>query len=249
MKKIVLLRHGQSIWNQENRFTGWTDVPLSPLGIREAVEAGKMLKSAELSIDLAYTSVLQRAIKTLWLTLEQMDRLWISTVKDWRLNERHYGDLQGLNKIETAAKFGEEQVLLWRRSYSVIPPLLSETDPRWEASDPRYRSIPKGLCPRGESLKNTVDRVIPYWNGEIVPQVLAGRQVMLVAHGNSLRALMKHLGRMTEDEIMKINLPTGIPLVYELDDNLMEKSRYFLGDPEEVARMTQAVANQGRKEL
>lgn len=246
MKKIVLLRHGQSVWNEENRFTGWTDVGLSKLGVEEAVAAGRLLKSAGLDIDLAYTSVLQRAIKTLWIVLEGMDRMWIPTIPDWRLNERHYGGLQGLNKAETAARYGEEQVLLWRRGYDVSPPPLDLDDDRCEIHDPRYRHLGPDRFPKGESLKDTVDRVVPYWNQVIAPQVNAGRQVLIAAHGNSLRALVKYLGRLSDEAIMEVNIPTGMPMVYELDEQLQARNSYYLGDPEEVARMTAQVARQGR---
>lgn len=246
MKKIVLLRHGQSVWNEENRFTGWTDVGLSKLGVEEAVAAGRLLKSAGLDIDLAYTSVLQRAIKTLWIVLEGMERMWIPTISDWRLNERHYGGLQGLNKAETAARYGEEQVLLWRRGYDVSPPPLALDDDRCEIRDPRYRHLGPDRFPKGESLKSTVDRVVPYWNQVIAPQVGAGRQVLIVAHGNSLRALVKYLSGLSDEAIMEVNIPTGMPMVYELDDQLQAHNSYYLGDPEEVARMAAQVARQGR---
>jgi 2,3-bisphosphoglycerate-dependent phosphoglycerate mutase len=246
MKKLILLRHGESAWNKENRFTGWVDVPLSAKGEQEAAEAGRLMKEAGLFPDLAYTSVLRRAIKTLWLGLEQLDRMWIPVIKDWRLNERHYGDLQGLNKAETAARFGEEQVLQWRRSYDIPPPAMSRDDARFEGADPRYSGIDPSLIPTGESLKDTVARVLPYWNEVIAPQVQASRLVLVAAHGNSLRALVKHLLKIDEKTILGMNIPTGLPLVLELDDHLNPLSHSYLGDPEEAARKAQAVANQGK---
>ena len=246
MKKIVLLRHGQSVWNEQNRFTGWVDVELSALGIQEAIQAGKLLKDAGIEPDLAYTSVLQRAIKTLWLGLETMGRMWIPILQDWHLNERHYGALQGLNKAETAARFGEEQVLQWRRSYDIPPPAMALDDPRCEITDARYRHLNPGEFPPGESLALTVARVIPYWNSVIAPSVQAGRQVLVVAHGNSLRALVKYLDNIPDEEIVGLNIPTGVPLVYELDDQLKPLRHYYLGAPEEVARLAQAVAQQGK---
>ncbi|WP_297461907.1 2,3-diphosphoglycerate-dependent phosphoglycerate mutase [Ferrovum sp.] len=246
MKKLVLLRHGQSVWNLENRFTGWTDVELSPAGLLEAVEAGRLIKDAGLLPDIAYTSVLQRAIKTLWLGLEVCERMWIPTVPDWRLNERHYGALQGLDKAETAAKYGERQVLVWRRSYDTAPPVLAESDPRSERHDPRYAHSDALKAMVGETLEDTVARVVPLWEQAMAPMVQSGRQVLVVAHGNSLRALIKHLGHHTREEIMELNIPTGIPLVYELDDQGAVLDHYYLGDPAKVAALTQAVANQGR---
>ncbi|WP_297477736.1 2,3-diphosphoglycerate-dependent phosphoglycerate mutase [Ferrovum sp.] len=246
MKKLVLLRHGQSVWNLENRFTGWTDVELSPAGLLEAVEAGRLIKDAGLLPDIAYTSVLQRAIKTLWLGLEVCERMWIPTVPDWRLNERHYGALQGLDKAETAAKYGEQQVLIWRRSYDTAPPLLAETDPRSERRDPRYGDPDALKAMAGETLEDTVARVVPLWERVMAPMVQSGRQVLVVAHGNSLRALIKHLGRHTREEIMELNIPTGIPLIYELDDQGAVLDHYYLGDPAKVEALTLAVANQGR---
>lgn len=246
MRKVVLLRHGESAWNQENRFTGWVDVPLTAKGEAEAREAGRLLKESGFTPDLAYTSVLKRAIKTLWLGLEELDRMWIPVVPDWRLNERHYGDLQGLNKTETTARFGDEQVLLWRRSYDVPPPAMSREDVHFEGMDPRYAGIDPQLIPTGESLKDTVARVIPYWNAVIAPQVLAGRQVLVAAHGNSLRALVMHLMKIDETTIPTMNIPTGVPLVLELDQHLNPLGHRYLGHPEEAARKAQAVANQGR---
>jgi 2,3-bisphosphoglycerate-dependent phosphoglycerate mutase len=246
MKKVVLLRHGESAWNRENRFTGWVDVPLSAKGEAEARESGRLLKEAGFAPDLAYTSVLKRAIKTLWLGLEELDRMWIPVTAHWRLNERHYGDLQGLNKAETAARFGDEQVLIWRRSYDVPPPAMSREDERFEGMDPRYAGIDPLQIPTGESLKDTVTRVVPYWDEVIAPQVRAGRQVLVAAHGNSLRALIKHLLKIDEKTILGMNIPTGVPLVLELDDEMNPLGHRYLGDPEEAARKAQAVANQGK---
>jgi 2,3-bisphosphoglycerate-dependent phosphoglycerate mutase len=246
MRKLVLLRHGESTWNRENRFTGWTDVDLSPAGIEEARASGRQIKAAGLDFDLAFTSVLKRAIRTLWLTLDELDRLWLPEEKSWRLNERHYGALQGLNKAETAAEFGEQQVLVWRRSYDVPPPPLAADDPRYEAKDPRYAGIE---VPRTECLKDTVARVIPYWNSTIAPAVRAGRRVLVAAHGNSLRALVKHLDGIGDAEIVGLNIPTGIPLVYELDDALRPSKHYYLGDAAEVARRVAAVSAQGKAKV
>ena len=246
MRKLVLLRHGESTWNRENRFTGWTDVDLSPAGIEEARAGGRQIKAAGLDFDLAFTSVLKRAIRTLWLTLDELDRMWLPVEKNWRLNERHYGALQGLNKAETAAEFGEQQVLVWRRSYDVPPPPLAADDPRYEAKDPRYAGIE---VPRTECLKDTVARVIPYWNSAIAPAVRAGRRVLVAAHGNSLRALVKHLDGIGDAEIVGLNIPTGIPLVYELDDALRPSKHYYLGDAAEVARRVAAVSAQGKAKV
>jgi 2,3-bisphosphoglycerate-dependent phosphoglycerate mutase len=241
--KLVLLRHGESQWNRENRFTGWTDVDLSDTGVAEARAAGRLLKSLGYRFDLAFTSVLKRAIRTLWIGLDELDQMWLPVEKNWRLNERHYGDLQGLNKAEMAAKFGEEQVLLWRRSYDIRPPALKPGDPRSEAHDPRYAGVP---VPATECLKDTVERVVPYWQTAIAPAVRAGRRVLVAAHGNSLRALVKYLDGISDAAIVKENIPTGIPLVYELDDDLKPLKRYYLGDADEVARRTAAVASQGK---
>ena len=241
--RLVLLRHGESAWNRENRFTGWTDVDLSPAGIEEARAAGRQIKAAGLDFDLAFTSVLKRAIRTLWLTLDELDRLWLPVEKNWQLNERHYGALQGLNKAETAAKFGEQQVLVWRRSYDVPPPELAADDPRYEAKDPRYAGVD---VPRTECLKDTVARVIPYWNSTIAPAVRAGRRVLVAAHGNSLRALVKYLDGVSDADIVGLNIPTGIPLVYELTDDLKPVKHYYLGDPEKIAAAMHAVASQGK---
>ncbi|MEJ5203647.1 MAG: 2,3-diphosphoglycerate-dependent phosphoglycerate mutase, partial [Anaerolineales bacterium] len=220
MIKVVLLRHGESEWNKENRFTGWTDVDLSERGIAEAIQAGKTLKEAGYIFDLAYTSVLKRAIRTLWLVLDQMDLMWIPVKNSWRLNERHYGALQGLNKAEMAAKFGEEQVHIWRRSYDVRPPALEKTDERYPGNDPRYKDLSEDELPLTECLKDTVARFLPYWHEEIAPTIRTGKRVLIAAHGNSLRALVKYLDNVPDDEIVGLNIPTGIPLVYELDENL-----------------------------
>jgi 2,3-bisphosphoglycerate-dependent phosphoglycerate mutase len=243
MHKLVLLRHGESVWNRENRFTGWTDVDLSGKGLEEARAGGKLLRSAGYRFDVAFTSTLKRAIRTLWIALEELDQMWLPVEKSWRLNERHYGALQGLNKAEMAAKFGDEQVLLWRRSYDIPPPELPASDPRSEAADPRYAGIP---VPRAECLKDTVARVIPYWQSAIAPAVRAGRSVLIAAHGNSLRALVKHLDSIGDQEIVGVNIPTGVPLVYELDATLKPVKHYYLGDQEEIARRIAAVSAQGK---
>lgn len=246
MKKIVLLRHGESTWNKENRFTGWTDVGLTEKGLAEATAAGQLLKQEGYSFDVAYTSVLKRAIKTLWTVLEEMDRMWIPIHHSWRLNERHYGALQGLNKAETAAKFGEEQVLTWRRAYDTPPPALADTDPRLESGDPRYEGLAPGEFPRTECLKDTVNRFLPYWLETIAPMVRSGKSVVIAAHGNSLRALVKYLDGVSDAEIVGLNIPTGQPLVYELDDDLKPRRHYYLGDEEAIKAAMQAVANQGK---
>ena len=246
MYKLVLLRHGESTWNKENRFTGWTDVDLSERGREEAKRAGETLKAEGYVFDLAYTSVLKRAIRTLWMTLDELDLMWIPVTKAWQLNERHYGALQGLNKAETAAQFGDEQVLVWRRSYDVPPPVLTEDDPRFPGKDPRYASLTKDELPLTESLKETVARVVPYWHKHIVPDIKAGRRIVIAAHGNSLRALVKYLDDMSEEAIIKLNIPTGVPLVYELDESLKPIQHYYLGDPEEIAAAAAAVAAQGK---
>lgn len=245
MYKIVLLRHGESSWNKENRFTGWTDVDLSDKGLAEARDAGRTLKKEGFHFDIAFTSVLKRAIRTLWIALDEMDQMWIPVEKSWRLNERHYGGLQGLNKAETAAKYGEQQVHIWRRSYDVLPPLLEEDDDRSPAKDPRYASVKPVV--KGEALKQTVERMLPYWQGTIAPAVKAGKKVLIAAHGNSLRALVKHLDEMSEAEIMELNIPTGVPLVYELDSNLKPIRHYYLGDQEKIKAAAEAVAKQGKK--
>ncbi len=245
MYKVVLLRHGESVWNKENRFTGWTDVDLSEQGIREGRQAGKLLKAEGYHFDLAFTSVLKRAIRTLWLTLDELDAMWIPVYNSWRLNERHYGALQGLNKAETAAKFGEAQVKVWRRSYDVPPPALEPADPRNPATDPRYSSVPSAEIPLTECLKDTVARFLPYWHQSIVPAVRSGKKVLVAAHGNSLRALVKYLDNVSDQDITELNIPTGVPLVYELDDNLAPMRHYYLGNQEEIRKAIESVAKQG----
>src|SRR5919197_3657168 len=235
LKKIVLLRHGESIWNKENRFTGWTDVDLSPRGVEEAVEAGRLLRESRYVFDLAYTSVLTRAVRTLWIALAELDQMWIPEEKSWRLNERHYGALQGLNKAETAAKHGEAQTKIWRRSYDIPPPPLTHDDPRHPSRDPRYASLSPEELPLTESLKDTVARFLPYWHVKIAPSIASGRRVLIAAHGNSLRALVKYLDAIDEQTIVELNIPPGIPLVYELDDTLQPLRHYYLGDPEAAA--------------
>ena len=247
MKKLVLLRHGESLWNKENRFTGWTDVELTPKGVQEAIEAGRTLRNEGYRFDAAYTSVLKRAIKTLWLVLEEMELMWIPVYRSWRLNERHYGALQGLDKAETVAKHGMDQVHIWRRSYDVRPPALTVDDERYPARDPRYADLLPGQLPFTECLKDTVDRFLPYWREVIEPAVRKGTLVLIVAHGNSLRALVKHLDGISDEEILGINIPTGIPLVYELADDLGPIRHYYLGDPEKIAKATRAVADQLKK--
>lgn len=246
MKKLVLLRHGESSWNKENRFTGWTDVDLSEKGRQEAKAAGETLKKEGFVFDVAYTSVLKRAIRTLWTTLDIMDLMWIPVYNSWRLNERHYGALQGLNKSETAAKYGDDQVLVWRRSYDVPPPALETKDPRYPGSDPRYATLTPKELPLTECLKDTVARFLPYWHETIAPAVLSGKRVIIAAHGNSLRALVKYLDNVSDEEIIGLNIPTGLPLVYELDDNLKPIKHYYLGDPAEVKKAMEAVAAQGK---
>lgn len=246
MHKVVLLRHGESTWNQENRFTGWTDVDLSEKGIKEAHNAGQTLKKDGYTFDVAYTSVLKRAIRTLWITMDEMDLMWIPVIRDWRLNERHYGALQGLNKAETAKKYGDEQVLIWRRSYDTQPPALENTDERFPGNDPRYRELSEKELPLTECLKDTVARFVPYWENTIAPSIKQGKKVLIAAHGNSLRALVKYLDNIPEDEIVGLNIPTGVPLVYELDENLRSIKSYYLGDQEEIKKAAAAVANQGK---
>jgi 2,3-bisphosphoglycerate-dependent phosphoglycerate mutase len=246
MHKLVLLRHGESTWNKENRFTGWTDVDLTEQGRKEAQTAGEVLKKEGYSFDIAYCSVLKRALRTLWIVLDELDELWIPVEKTWRLNERHYGGLQGLNKSETAAKYGEDQVHVWRRSYDIPPPPLEKSDDRYPGSDPRYKDVPASELPLTECLKDTVDRFLPYWKDVIAPRVKAGEKVVIVAHGNSLRALVKYLDDLSEEEILKLNIPTGVPLVYELDDDLKPLRRYYLGDQEAIAASMAAVASQGK---
>ena len=246
MYKLVLLRHGESQWNLENRFTGWTDVDLTEAGIREARAAGELLRREGYAFDIAYTSVLKRAIRTLWLALDALDQMWLPVVHSWRLNERHYGNLQGLNKAETAAKYGEQQVLVWRRAYAIAPDPLPAGDPRSAAGDPRYRHLKPEEIPATECLKDTVARVLPFWNDSIAPAISRGRRVIVAAHGNSLRALVKYLDGMSDDDIVGLNIPTARPLVYELDSGLKPIRSYYLGDAEEVARAMAAVAAQGK---
>jgi 2,3-bisphosphoglycerate-dependent phosphoglycerate mutase len=246
MYSVVLLRHGESQWNLENRFTGWVDVDLSPRGVDEAHTAGRTLREQGYRFDVAYTSVLKRAIRTLWLTLEEMDLMWIPVHHSWRLNERHYGALQGLNKAEMAAKYGEQQVHLWRRSYDVPPPALDEKDPMYPGSDPRYAHVAPGDIPKAECLKDTVHRFLPHWHEEIAPAIRRGERVVIAAHGNSLRALVKYLDNIPDDKITDLNIPTGVPLVYELDKNLKPLQSRYLGDEEAIKAKMQAVANQGK---
>jgi 2,3-bisphosphoglycerate-dependent phosphoglycerate mutase len=246
MYTLVLLRHGESVWNKENRFTGWTDVDLSEQGLKEAREAGRQLKESGFVFDIAFTSVLKRAIRTLWIVLDEMDRMWIPVQNSWRLNERHYGALQGLNKAEMAARFGDEQILVWRRSYAVRPPALEPGDERWPGRDPRYNDLGPGELPATECLKDTVARFLPYWSGTIAPAVKSGRQVIIAAHGNSIRALIKYLDQVSDQDIVGLNIPTGTPLVYELDAALKPLRHYYLGDQEKIAAATKAVAAQGK---
>lgn len=246
MYKIVLLRHGESTWNKENLFTGWTDVDLSEKGTVEAHTAGKRLKEAGFVFDEAWTSVLKRAIRTLWIGLDELDMMWIPVHNDWRLNERHYGALQGLNKAETTAKYGEEQVTLWRRSFDVPPPSLEMNDPRWPGSDPRYTHLKPDQIPLAESLKDTCKRTMPFWEEVIIPRLVAGRRMIIAAHGNSLRAIVKNLDGLSDSEIVKLNIPTGIPLIYEFGRDLHVTKRYYLADEAELAAATAAVANQAK---
>lgn len=246
MYKIVLLRHGESIWNLENRFTGWTDVDLSEKGLTEAHTAGQLMKKEGLIFDLAFTSVLKRAIRTLWIALDEMDLMWIPVINSWRLNERHYGALQGLNKSEMAQKYGEEQVHVWRRSYDIRPPALEKTDPRFPGFDPRYKNLTPNYLPQTECLKDTVERFLPLWHERIVPEIQAGKKIIIAAHGNSLRALVKYLDNIPDQEIVSLNIPTGVPLVYELNEDLSPIRHYYLGDPEAVEAAMKAVANQGK---
>ena len=247
MHKLVLIRHGESTWNLENRFTGWTDVALTPTGVEQALQAGRLLKAEGYDFDVAYTSVLKRAVWTLWHVLDQMDRTWLAVQHDWRLNERHYGALQGLNKAETAKKFGDEQVLVWRRSYDTPPPLHDAADPRSERSDLRYAKLAPGQVPLTECLKDTVDRVLPFWNERLAPAILSGQRVVVSAHGNSMRALIKYLDGISDADIVGLNIPNGIPLVYELDDALKPIRSYYLGDADTVAKAAAAVASQGKR--
>ena len=246
MHTLVLIRHGQSAWNLENRFTGWTDVDLTEQGASEALSGAKLMAEAGLSFDVAHTSLLKRAIRTLWIVLDEMNQMWLPVQRTWRLNERHYGALQGLNKAETAQKYGDEQVFVWRRSFDVPPPELDVSDERYPGHDPRYASLSPDELPRCESLKTTIDRTMPYWFETIVPQIREGRRVLIVAHGNSLRGLVKYLDSMSDDAITKLNIPTGLPLVYELDDDLKPLRHYYLGDQEAAARAAEAVANQAK---
>jgi len=247
MMKVVLLRHGESDWNKQNRFTGWTDVDLSEKGIAEAKEGARVLKEQGYTFDIAYTSVLKRAIRTLWIVMDEMDLMWIPVYRSWRLNERHYGALQGLNKAETAEKYGEAQVKVWRRSYDIRPPALEQTDPRYPGFDPRYKSLSQQELPLTECLKDTVARFLPYWHEVIAPAVKTGQRVLIAAHGNSLRALVKYLDNIPEQDIVELNIPTGMPLVYELDQDLKPLRSCYLGDPEQVRKAMEAVAAQGKK--
>ena len=246
MFKLVLLRHGESIWNKENRFTGWTDVDLSEKGYEEAKKAGQVLKQEGFDFDIAYTSVLKRAIRTLWLVQDEMNLLWLPVHKSWRLNERHYGGLQGLNKAETAAKFGDEQVLIWRRSYDTPPPELEKNDERYPGFERQYEDLSNSDLPLTECLKDTVDRFLPLWHNELAPIIKSGKQLIIAAHGNSLRALVKYLDNISDEEIVGLNIPTGMPLVYELDENLTPIKHYYLGDQAEVEKAMASVANQGK---
>jgi len=246
MYKLVLLRHGQSTWNQENRFTGWTDVDLTEQGQAEARQAGHLLKEAGFHFDLAYTSLLKRAIRTLWLALDELDQMWLPVRRCWELNERHYGALQGLNKAETAQQHGEDQVLIWRRSYDIPPPPLSQDDARWPGHDPRYKHIAPAHLPLTESLKSTVERILPFWQQELAPEIQAGKNLLITAHGNSLRALVKHLDQIPDDKIVALNIPTGVPLVYELDTQLQPLKSYYLGDQAAIEAAIAGVANQGK---
>ena len=246
MYEIVLIRHGESAWNKENRFTGWTDVPLSEKGIEEARSAGRLLKKEGFAFDLAFTSVLKRAIKTLWLALEEMDRMWIPVRHSWKLNERHYGALQGLNNADTAAKYGDEQVKVWRRSYDIQPPSLTREDERYPGHDPRYAGLSGNELPLTECLKDTVARVVPYWQEAIVPEIVAGKKVIIAAHGNSLRALVKYLDNVSDKDILELNIPTGVPLVYTLNDDMKPQGHRYLGDADAIAKAQAAVANQGK---
>lgn len=246
MHKLVLLRHGESIWNKENLYTGWTDVDLSEKGLQEAHEAGRLLREEGYVFDIAYTSVLKRAIRTLWIVLDEMDLMWIPIINSWRLNERHYGALQGLNKAQTAEQYGEKQVKLWRRSYDIRPPALTKDDPRWPGHDPRYKDLAPEDIPLTECLKDTVARFLPFWHETVVPALKAGKRVIIAAHGNSLRALVKYLDNISDEDIVELNIPTGIPLVYELDDDLKPIRHYYLGDPEAAAKAAAAVAAQAQ---
>jgi 2,3-bisphosphoglycerate-dependent phosphoglycerate mutase len=247
MHKVVLLRHGESTWNKENLYTGWTDVDLSEKGVTEAHDGGKLLREGGYVFDVAYTSVLKRAIRTLWIALDELDQMWIPVINSWRLNERHYGALQGLNKAQTAEQYGEAQVKIWRRSYDVPPPSLTPDDPRYPGHDPRYAGLSKSELPLAECLKDTVARFLPYWHETITPAIKSGKRVIIAAHGNSLRALVKYLDNMSDADIVELNIPTGIPLVYELDDTLKPIRHYYLGDPEAAAKAAAAVAAQAQR--
>ncbi|MGD0200577.1 MAG: 2,3-diphosphoglycerate-dependent phosphoglycerate mutase [Bryobacteraceae bacterium] len=247
MFKLVLVRHGESDWNKQNLYTGWTDVDLSEKGVAEALEGGRTLKQEGYTFDVAYTSVLKRAIRTLWIVMDEMDLMWIPVYRSWRLNERHYGALQGLNKAETAERFGEAQVKIWRRSYDIRPPALEKSDPRWPGHDPRYKDLSEAEVPLTECLKDTVARFLPYWHETIAPAVKAGQRVVIAAHGNSLRALVKYLDNISDQEIVGLNIPTGIPLVYELGEDLKPIRHYYLGDQEKIQAAMEAVAAQGKK--
>jgi 2,3-bisphosphoglycerate-dependent phosphoglycerate mutase len=247
LKTLVLLRHGESTWNKENRFTGWTDVDLSEKGVREAKQAGEVLKKEGYTFDVVFTSVLKRAIRTSWIVQDIMDLMWIPVRISWRLNERHYGALQGLNKAETAEKHGEEQVLKWRRSYDIRPPALEKADEKYPGNDPRYKDLDEEDIPVAECLKDTVNRFLPYWHETITPVIESGKRVLISAHGNSIRALLKYIDNISDEDIVGVNIPTGIPLIYDLDDGLSPLKSYYLGDPDEVKRATEAVAKQGKK--
>jgi 2,3-bisphosphoglycerate-dependent phosphoglycerate mutase len=246
MYKLVLLRHGESIWNKENRFTGWTDVDLSERGMQEARLAGQLLREGAYGFDVAYTSVLKRAIRTLWMVLDELDSMWIPVHNSWRLNERHYGALQGLNKAEMATRYGDEQILIWRRSYDVRPPALAPDDERWPGRDPRYRDLAPADVPATECLKDTVARFLPYWTGTVAPAIAAGRRVIIAAHGNSIRALIKYLDQVSDQDIVGLNIPTGVPLVYELDERMQPLRHYYLGDQAAIEAAVKAVAAQGK---
>ncbi|MFC1667413.1 2,3-diphosphoglycerate-dependent phosphoglycerate mutase [Candidatus Omnitrophota bacterium] len=244
--QVVLLRHGESTWNKENKFTGWTDVDLSEKGIEEAKESGRLLKEKKFVFDIAFTSVLKRAIRTLWFVLDEMDLMWIPVYRSWRLNERHYGALQGLNKSEMAKKFGEKQVLIWRRSYDIPPAALEKSDERYPGNDPIYKDLDEKDIPLTECLKDTVERFLPHWHKTIVPTIQSGKRVLIAAHGNSLRALVKYLDKISDEKIVKLNIPTGIPLIYELDKKLTPIKHYYLGDPEKIQKAMASVSNQGK---
>jgi len=248
LKKLVLLRHGESEWNKQNRFSGWTDVDLSDQGILEAQKAGKLLKENGFTFDIAFTSVLKRGIRTLWIVLDELDLMWIPVFKSWRLNERHYGALQGFYKAKMAAELGEEQVLIWRRSYDIPPPPLKTTDPRYPGTDVRYKDLDPKEIPLSECLKDTVERFLPYWHETIAPAIKNGKEILISAHGNSLRALVKYLDNVSEEEIVTLNIPTGVPLIYELDDDLKPIKHYYLGDQETIQQAIEAVENQGKAE-